>query len=80
MCPPLCRYRVYVTLANGESTVIESEAILNGTGRSPNVHDLGLEAAGVAFDARAGVSSVQCGVFVIVYVCVCVCVCVCVFW
>jgi pyruvate/2-oxoglutarate dehydrogenase complex dihydrolipoamide dehydrogenase (E3) component len=49
------RYRVHVTLSNGEKTVIESEALLNGTGRSPNVHDLGLEAAGIAFDARTGV-------------------------
>lgn len=34
---------------------IECEALLVATGRRPNVHGLGLEAAGVAFSAEAGI-------------------------
>ena len=37
---------------NGQSREIESEALLLATGRSPNVHGLGLEEAGVEFDRR----------------------------
>jgi pyruvate/2-oxoglutarate dehydrogenase complex dihydrolipoamide dehydrogenase (E3) component len=35
--------------------VVAVDAILVGVGRSPNVEELGLETAGVAFDARRGV-------------------------
>jgi pyruvate/2-oxoglutarate dehydrogenase complex dihydrolipoamide dehydrogenase (E3) component len=36
----------------GQPLVLEGEAILVGVGRAPNVEGLGLEAAGVAYDAR----------------------------
>lgn len=40
---------------DGKEVVLEAEALLNGTGRLPNVWDLGLEDAGVKFDSRRGV-------------------------
>lgn len=40
---------------NNESQSITVDAILVGVGRVPNVDNLGLEAAGVKFDKRAGV-------------------------
>ena len=36
----------------GTSAVIEGDAIFVSTGRKPNIHDLGLDAAGVAFTSR----------------------------
>lgn len=48
-------YKVEATLADGTAKTYECEALLNATGRSPNVAGLGLEAAGVEYDARAGV-------------------------
>jgi pyruvate/2-oxoglutarate dehydrogenase complex dihydrolipoamide dehydrogenase (E3) component len=39
----------------GRRGQLEADAILVGVGRAPNVEDLGLETAGVAYDARAGV-------------------------
>ena len=39
----------------GRPGVLEADRILVGAGRAPNVEDLGLEAAGVAYDARRGV-------------------------
>jgi pyruvate/2-oxoglutarate dehydrogenase complex dihydrolipoamide dehydrogenase (E3) component len=41
---------------NGETITLQSEALLNATGRAPNVHDVGLEAVGVDWDNRRGVS------------------------
>lgn len=40
---------------NGERQTIEVDEILIGAGRVPNVEGMGLENAGVAFDARKGV-------------------------
>jgi pyruvate/2-oxoglutarate dehydrogenase complex dihydrolipoamide dehydrogenase (E3) component len=39
----------------GRPTEVRADAILVGVGRAPNVQGLGLEAAGVAYDAKAGV-------------------------
>lgn len=41
---------------DGETMVVETDEILVGAGRAPNVQGLGLEAAGVEYDARKGVS------------------------
>ena len=41
--------------AGGALETLEVDAILVGVGRKPNVEGLGLEAAGVAYDATAGV-------------------------
>jgi pyruvate/2-oxoglutarate dehydrogenase complex dihydrolipoamide dehydrogenase (E3) component len=41
--------------ANGVECDLVVDAILVAAGRTPNVEDLGLETAGVAFDARTGV-------------------------
>jgi pyruvate/2-oxoglutarate dehydrogenase complex dihydrolipoamide dehydrogenase (E3) component len=40
---------------DGEKDVIAADELLVATGRSPNVQGLGLEAAGVEYDARGGV-------------------------
>mmetsp|Transcript_26164 Transcript_26164/g.34389 ORF Transcript_26164/g.34389 Transcript_26164/m.34389 type:complete len:580 (+) Transcript_26164:167-1906(+) len=40
---------------NGEEEVYESEALLNATGRAPNVHGIGLDVVGVEYDNKAGV-------------------------
>jgi len=40
---------------NGQETVVEGDQILIGMGRVPNVENLGLEAAGVEYDLRAGI-------------------------
>jgi pyruvate/2-oxoglutarate dehydrogenase complex dihydrolipoamide dehydrogenase (E3) component len=45
---------LHVEVAGRQETV-PADAVLVGAGRVPNVEDLGLEAAGVAFDARRGV-------------------------
>lgn len=42
--------------AAGKPFVVGADEILVGAGRDPNVEGLGLEAAGVAFDPRAGVT------------------------
>jgi pyruvate/2-oxoglutarate dehydrogenase complex dihydrolipoamide dehydrogenase (E3) component len=42
-------------LARGATAPIEVDALLIAVGRAPNVEQLGLEAAGVRFDAREGV-------------------------
>src|SRR5262249_57516193 len=39
----------------GQTSEWGADAILVGVGRAPNVQGLGLEAAGVAYDAKAGV-------------------------
>ena len=41
--------------SGGERSEIEVDAVLVSAGRRPNVEDMGLEAAGVDFDARKGV-------------------------
>mmetsp|Transcript_30134 Transcript_30134/g.90278 ORF Transcript_30134/g.90278 Transcript_30134/m.90278 type:complete len:585 (-) Transcript_30134:63-1817(-) len=51
---PFKAYTVTVEL-NGKRTELTADAILNGTGRVPNVAGLGLEAADVEFDAGIGV-------------------------
>lgn len=51
---PFRQYKVHTTI-EGEPRVFEADAILNGTGRVPNVVGLGLEDAGVDFDVGAGV-------------------------
>jgi pyruvate/2-oxoglutarate dehydrogenase complex dihydrolipoamide dehydrogenase (E3) component len=51
--------RVHLELAGegtGETREVLVDEILVGVGRAPNVQGLGLEAAGVAFDERAGVT------------------------
>jgi pyruvate/2-oxoglutarate dehydrogenase complex dihydrolipoamide dehydrogenase (E3) component len=40
---------------DGQPTEVRADAILVGVGRAPNVQGLDLEAAGVAYDAKAGV-------------------------
>jgi len=52
---PFALYGVTVVLASGETTEFECEALLNATGRVPNVWGLGLDAAGVEWDTRCGV-------------------------
>lgn len=48
--------RLHLARANAAATdVVEADAILVGAGRSPNVQGLGLEAAGVRYDAKRGV-------------------------
>jgi pyruvate/2-oxoglutarate dehydrogenase complex dihydrolipoamide dehydrogenase (E3) component len=44
--------RLHVKLADGSSAMVAADAILVAVGRAPNVADLGLDVAGVAFDAR----------------------------
>jgi len=53
-CAPWGLYKVTVEY-NGEVHQLEGEALLNATGRAPNVHDLGLENVGVDWDNRLGV-------------------------
>lgn len=47
-------YTVTVEI-NGQHEQFQAEALLNATGRAPNVHDVGLEAVGVDWDNRNGV-------------------------
>jgi len=53
-------YKVSVTLADGTDAVIECEALLNATGRVPNVCGIGLDEAGVNYDNRVGVHIDDC--------------------
>lgn len=46
---------IHLAGADGEERVVRADAILVAAGRVPRVEDLGLEAAGVAFDPRKGV-------------------------
>ena len=41
--------------SNGKEFAVGTDTILVGVGRAPNVEDLGLEAAGVKYDSKAGV-------------------------
>ncbi len=47
--------RIYMTVPEGEDTLVVDE-ILIGAGRAPNVLGIGLEAAGVEYDERQGVT------------------------
>lgn len=47
--------KVLHLVCGGESANVRADAILVGVGREPNVQGLGLEAAGVAYDAKEGV-------------------------
>ena len=42
-CAPWNQYTVHVEV-NGEKQSFSGDALLNATGRAPNVHDVGLEA------------------------------------
>jgi pyruvate/2-oxoglutarate dehydrogenase complex dihydrolipoamide dehydrogenase (E3) component len=44
-----------VALVDEQERIIEGDEILVGAGRAPNVEDLGLETAGVEYDAKNGV-------------------------
>jgi len=57
---PWGTYKVSVTLQDGTACVAECEALLNATGRLPNVVGLGLENVGVEFDNRVGVHVDEC--------------------
>ncbi|MBI2841394.1 MAG: mercuric reductase [Acidobacteria bacterium] len=46
--------------SNGREFVVGADAILAGVGRAPNVEGLGLEAAGVEYDSKAGVHVNDC--------------------
>mmetsp|Transcript_1892 Transcript_1892/g.5595 ORF Transcript_1892/g.5595 Transcript_1892/m.5595 type:complete len:578 (+) Transcript_1892:1243-2976(+) len=52
---PWGTYAVTCELTDGATRTFECEALLNATGRAPNVSGIGLEGAGVAFDSRSGV-------------------------
>lgn len=47
--------RLISLLRNGKEETIAVDEILAAAGRAPNVEDLGLEQAGVAFDRKAGI-------------------------
>ena len=46
-----------LTVHFGEGETVEADLMLVSVGRAPNVEGIGLEAAGVAFDARQGIAS-----------------------
>eukprot|EP01038_Epipyxis_sp_PR26KG_P009703 gene9703-13060_t len=48
-------YKISIVDGEGIQRVLISHALLNATGRVPNVHDLGLENVGVEWDNRKGV-------------------------
>ena len=49
-------YSIHVQVNGQEEVqVFQAEALLNATGRTPNVHDVGLEKVGVEWDNRQGV-------------------------
>jgi pyruvate/2-oxoglutarate dehydrogenase complex dihydrolipoamide dehydrogenase (E3) component len=47
--------RIVIVERDGERREIETDTILVGIGRAPNVEGLGLEAAGIAYDGKGGV-------------------------
>ena len=55
MKAPWPTYDVSVTLSDGTAKVFRCEALLNATGRAPNVSGIGLDEAGVDYDTRTGV-------------------------
>jgi len=46
------QYSLSVVSPDADNTLIETEAILNATGRVPNVQDVGLETVGVRFSSK----------------------------
>jgi pyruvate/2-oxoglutarate dehydrogenase complex dihydrolipoamide dehydrogenase (E3) component len=48
--------KVIILEQNGKSLELAGDEILAGVGRAPNVEGLGLEAAGIAYDPRTGVT------------------------
>ena len=48
--------KVVVVEQNGQELEVIGDEVLVGIGRAPNVNNMGLEAAGVEFDERAGVT------------------------
>jgi len=54
-CAPWGQYTVRGTLKDGSAMAIPAAAILNATGRVPNVWGLGLDKIGVEYDNRRGV-------------------------
>jgi pyruvate/2-oxoglutarate dehydrogenase complex dihydrolipoamide dehydrogenase (E3) component len=54
-CAPWGVYKVTVVLHDGTETVIECDALLNATGRVPNVCNLNLEKVGVDYNNRNGI-------------------------
>eukprot|EP01035_Chromulina_nebulosa_P019347 gene19347-25212_t len=51
---PWSLYKITI-IKDGETVEFEGEAILNATGRAPNVYGIGLETVGVEWDNRNGV-------------------------
>eukprot|EP00041_Stephanoeca_diplocostata_P035103 m.1226405 g.1226405 ORF g.1226405 m.1226405 type:complete len:376 (+) comp24637_c0_seq8:1000-2127(+) len=52
---PFLSYKVSTEI-DGAKQVFEADGVLNGTGRVPNVSNLGLDVAGVAYDTMRGVA------------------------
>ena len=52
---PWSEYQVRAQLQNGADRTFTFAALLNATGRAPNVTGLGLDKANVSYDARSGV-------------------------
>jgi len=53
-CAPWKTFKLVLDV-DGEEVVYESEALLNATGRAPNVHGIGLDVVGVEYDNNIGV-------------------------
>eukprot|EP01041_Mallomonas_annulata_P001803 gene1803-3500_t len=53
--PPWNRYTVTIQHASGALCTFDGEALLNCTGRAPNVHNLGLDTVHIEWDNRSGV-------------------------
>jgi pyruvate/2-oxoglutarate dehydrogenase complex dihydrolipoamide dehydrogenase (E3) component len=48
--------KIITVVQNGKSRELAGDEILVGVGRTPNVEGLGLEAAGIVYDARTGIA------------------------
>jgi len=56
LCSPWGVYSVHIQVPErADVEILQAEALLNATGRAPNVHDVGLENVGVEWDNRQGV-------------------------
>jgi len=56
LCAPWGVYSVHVEIPGQPGVqILQAEALLNATGRAPNVHDVGLDKVGVEWDNRQGV-------------------------
>lgn len=51
---PVEKYTLTVII-DGEEQTFDGDSLLNGTGRAPNVHDIGLSSAGIKFDGKQGI-------------------------